>query len=308
VWREDSDNPKVLATRGDRGVVEVAARQERVISTQQLAALGLTGSAVHLRVRRGQLHPMHRGVYVVGPPTLTFRGRLWAAVLACGGPPETGASHWPAAAAWDLMSSVRKEIDVTTRGGSRSRAGIRVHRSASAEFVLQDDGLPVTTPSQTIVDLAPLLSPVRLEQLCHRAEHRRLLDATALQRALARRPPGAAALRAALDKLAVTGPQIARNEFEVRFLEIVALHGLPEPEVNARIGPYSPDFLWRDAHVIVEMDGAETHLTRAAFESDRRRDVALQLAGYRVLRFTWRQLTGEPGYVARAVRALVGTR
>jgi very-short-patch-repair endonuclease len=50
---------------------------------------------------------------------------------------------------------------------------------------------------------------------------------------------------------------------------------------------------------------AATHLTRRAFEDDRRRDVALTLAGYRVVRFTWRQVTECPDEVARAVRGLL---
>jgi uncharacterized protein DUF559/putative AbiEi antitoxin of type IV toxin-antitoxin system len=308
VWREPSDNPNLLATVGDAGIVAIARRQERVVTTKQLAAIGLNNVAVNLRVRRGQLHRVHRGVYAVGTPELTFRGRLWAAVFACGDPGggEVGVSFWASASAWELMSSVRMQIDVTTRGGGRSRPGIRVHRQ-HVEFVFQDDGLPVTTPSQTIVDLAPHLSRVRLQQLCHRAEHRHLLDARALGDALARRPRGAGNLREILRDLARTGPQLARNDFEILFLELVDRYGLPEPEVNAPLGRYVPDFVWREANLIVELDGAGTHLTRAAFEDDRRRDVALQLEGWRVLRFTWRQLTRQPGYVARAVLTALGT-
>ena len=276
------------------------------MATKQLMALGLDRNALTTRVRRGQLHRIHRGVFAVGTPELSFRGRLWAAVLACGEPGEVGISFWAAAAAWDLTSSVRKEIDVTTRGEHRSREGIRVHR-AQVAFVFQDDGLPVTTPSQTVVDLAPDVSRARLQQLCHRAEHRRLLDARALEAALARRPRGAANLRSVLADLARTGPQLARNDFEIVFLGLVDGYGIPQPEVNVAFGPYVPDFVWRHARLIVELDGAETHFTRAAFEADRMRDVHLQLAGWRVLRFTWRQLTEQPRYVARAVLAALGT-
>jgi hypothetical protein len=307
VWREPSDNPKLLTTR-DRGIVEVASRQERVISAEQLAALELNGAAVDLRVGRGQLHRIHRGVYAVGTPELTFRGRLWAAVLACGEPSagKVGISFWAAAAAWDLFSSVRKEIDVTTRGEGPSRPGIRVHRQ-DVEFVFQDDGLPVTTPSQIAIDLAPRLSRARLQQLCHRAEHRHLLDARALDAALARGPRGAKNLRSVLEDLGRTGPQLARNEFETLFLELVDRYEIPTPEVNAPLGHYVADFLWRDNRMIVELDGAETHLTSTAFEADRMRDVQLQLAGWRVLRFTWTQLIEQAGYVARSVLAALGT-
>jgi len=68
------------------------------------------------------------------------------------------------------------------------------------------------------------------------------------------------------------------------------------------------DFFWPDARLIVETDGAATHLTRTAFENDRRRDAMLTRAGYRVIRFTWRQLNNEPDLVAATVRDLLHVR
>jgi hypothetical protein len=46
----------------------------------------------------------------------------------------------------------------------------------------------------------------------------------------------------------------------------------------------------------------EYHRDRASFERDRRRDVALQVAGFRVLRFTHRRLVDEPDYVIAELR------
>ena len=79
--------------------------------------------------------------------------------------------------------------------------------------------------------------------------------------------------------------------------------GLPEPEVNARIGPYKPDFLWRAEQLIVETDGWAHHSSRASFESDRRRDRQLRLWGYTVLRFTYREITQQPRMVGESLRA-----
>jgi very-short-patch-repair endonuclease len=61
------------------------------------------------------------------------------------------------------------------------------------------------------------------------------------------------------------------------------------------------DFLWRKSSLIVETDGFRYHRGRAAFEDDRARDLELRLLGYDVLRFTYRQLSGNPGGVARAL-------
>ena len=66
-----------------------AGRQEGMVSHAQLLAGGLGRGAIELRLRNGRLHPYHRGVYSVGHTRLTPRARLWAAVLACGGPGET---------------------------------------------------------------------------------------------------------------------------------------------------------------------------------------------------------------------------
>lgn len=59
---------------------------------------------------------------------------------------------------------------------------------------------------------------------------------------------------------------------------------------------------------MVETDGREIHGTRAAFERDRARDARLTAAGYRVVRFTWRQVIGEPATVAGLVRACLARR
>jgi len=83
---------------------------------------------------------------------------------------------------------------------------------------------------------------------------------------------------------------------------------LPEPEVNARIGPFEVDFLWRERSVVVEADSFRHHGHRAAFESDRARDAELHARGYLVLRFTYRQVTRSPGEVAQALRRVLDRR
>ena len=79
--------------------------------------------------------------------------------------------------------------------------------------------------------------------------------------------------------------------------------------MNGRLGPYEVDFLWREASVIVETDGFRHHGNRAAFESDRARDARLQSLGYRVLRFTYRQVTrGAEVWWLESIRAVLASR
>jgi very-short-patch-repair endonuclease len=78
--------------------------------------------------------------------------------------------------------------------------------------------------------------------------------------------------------------------------------------VNVPVEGYEVDFLWRRHRLAAETDGRESHGTRAAFENDRRRDVHLAVAGYRVVRFTHRQVVREPRAIAAALGALLRGR
>jgi very-short-patch-repair endonuclease len=291
-------------------IAALAERQHGVVSSAQLRAADVRQGAIELRVRRGRLHHVHRGVYAVGHSRLTQRGRLWAAVLACGGVDAAVLSHRAAAGAWDLSPLPSGRLDVTTMRRSTSTAKLRVHKGQTLDplndVVRQPDGLPVSSVARTLVDLAGVLTAQQLERSCHRAEVLRLLDAAQVERVLAsRRSRGARNLRAALATLAPAAPDITRSELEERFLALVADAGLPRPRVNAVVADHEVDFLWRRQRLVVETDGAATHLTSTAFEEDRRRDAALQVAGFRVVRFTWRQITEDPRAVAATLRALL---
>ncbi|MGZ8634756.1 MAG: endonuclease domain-containing protein, partial [Solirubrobacteraceae bacterium] len=61
--------------------------------------------------------------------------------------------------------------------------------------------------------------------------------------------------------------------------------------------PHEVDFYFPAHRLVVETDGWETHGTKAAFKSDRRKDAALTAAGYRVMRFSYDDVVYEPGTV-----------
>jgi len=296
------------AKRGDPLVAEIAARQAAVVSVEQLRAAGLERGAIHHRVRRGRLHRVHHGVYVVGVRRITPRGRLWAAVLACGGVDAAAVSHVAAASAWELLPAPA-EIDVVSLGESRSVAGIRVHRcrtlEPATEIRRQDDGLPLTTVARTLYDISAGILPRDLKRACHEAQYRGVLDRDEIDAVLGRHrgQPGTSQLGVVIARLTDSGPLITRSEFEERFLALVERCGLPAPRVNHRLLGYTVDFFWPDARLIVETDGFHSHSGRAAFEDDRARDAELYAAGYVVLRFTWRQLAERPDWVAAMLTA-----
>ena len=94
-----------------------------------------------------------------------------------------------------------------------------------------------------------------------------------------------------------------RSHLERAFLKLIRDAALPPPEVNARLGPYEPDFLWRAERLIAELDGYAYHSSRASFESDRARDRDLSARGFTVLRLTYTEVTEEPTTVLIALRA-----
>jgi len=190
-------------------------------------------------------------------------------------------------------------------GESRSTKGIRVHRNRRldpvTDVVRAPDGLPFTSVARTLLDLAAAFDHRRLPHALTRAERLRLLDVAAIERLAPGR--GTRRLRNAIARVRPAEP--TRSRMEDRFLPLVARAGLPAPSVNAVAEGFTVDFLWPAHRLIAEADGRETHLTAAAFEEDRRRDTVLQVAGYRVVRFTWRQVTTAPGYVTGTVRELL---
>jgi hypothetical protein len=203
-------------------------------------------------------------------------------------------SHGTAATAWGFVKSAGA-IHVTVAGdpGRGKRAGVKVHRSRTLtpDDITVLDGIPITEPHRTLADLAQTLSGRPLEHAVNLAERR--IDFERLRQSA---PPS---LQAVLKSYSMA---VTRSELEERFLELCDDHGLPRPEANTRIEGIECDFVWRDARLIVEVDGFTYHRAPSVFESDREKDVELELRGWRILRFTWRQVEQRPEWVARAIR------
>jgi very-short-patch-repair endonuclease len=216
-----------------------------------------------------------------------------AATLATGGV----LSHATAATAWQLRPPSAGAIHVTVGcAGRMRRNGIRVHRSRTLtpDDITTHRNIPITTPARTIIDLARTLTGRPLEQALDQAEHRRLLDFAEL-----RTRPIPRSLQAVLSLYTAGTP--TRSELEERFLALCRDHGLPRPEVNAHVEGYEVDFVWRAKRLIVEVDGYAYHRSPSQFELDRERDVQLRTKGWTVLRFTYRQVTHRPAWVAHAL-------
>ena len=296
----------------DQAIAELAARQHGLVTFKQLRGIGLSASAIDGRVRAGRLHRVYRGVFAVGHPLLTRSGRFMAAVLACG--PGAALSHRSAGRHRGLRPDNRATIDVTSpiRSGRRI-AGITVHSGATllrrdVEII---DGIRTTTLARTLLDLAEVISKRQLERAVEEAIVLRELDMNTIDDVLARATGrrGAATLRAVLGDIR-PGSTNTRNDLEEAFLHICRAAGTPPDAVNAWIpypegGGAEADFVWRDHNLVVEVDGRAAHLTPQAFEHDRARDQRLATLGWRVVRFSFRQVEAEPAGVATTLSALL---
>jgi very-short-patch-repair endonuclease len=286
----------------------LAYHHHGVVASWQLHSIGLTAREIHHRVAADRLLPVHRGVYAVGHRRLTENGRFMAAVLACG--EQAMLSHRSAAVLWRLLDAAATRIDVTVvdRSG-RSRPGIAVHRPR--RFDDADRGLrfgiPVTSPSRTLLDLAGGVGLSALRDAVDAADRVGLLDLRRLTELLehAHGIRGTGRLRGLLARYRRL-PE-TRSWLERRFLRLCDDARIPRPAVNVVVEGFEVDCCWPDEKVVVELDGYGFHRDPEAFETDRRRDVALQLAGYKALRFTHARVLRDAARVAEETIQALGS-
>jgi hypothetical protein len=271
---------------------EVARRQWGVVTRAQLAEAGLGDKGVAEWVQSDRIRRLYRGIYAYGHDRLRPEGHWLAAVMACG--PGAALSHRSAAQLCEIRQNSSALVDVTvpTQNGRIRRAGIRIHRSGrlAPEEVTERNGIPVTTVARTLLDLADVLDHQALKRTISEAEYRGLFDLTALI-AVVQNNPGRRGAK--LMRAAEAAGHRTRSPLEDRFLAFVQRWGVEEPESNVWLEGYEVDFLWRRVRLVVEMDGAAEHGTRAAVRGDRKRDRVLWRAGFRTIRLTDDALDAE---------------
>jgi hypothetical protein len=262
-----------------------------VVARTQLLRLGLDRAAIRRRVVNGTLHPLHGGwVYATGRSRLSRAGQYLAAVMACGR--NAVLSHRSAADLWGLRPTASR-LEVTVPEVGREIADIYVHRSRSLAppDVTIKDGIPVTSLARTLLDLAAVVRLPDLIVAIDRAERLELFDLTAVLDVLsrARGRHGARALRRAI---AAYAPSTQKSKLERRFKRLLkARPDIPEPAFNALVdgetGTHEVDAFWADQRLAIQVDGFDFHRTRRDRERDAASDADLELAGIRVMRFTW---------------------
>ena len=201
-------------------------------------------------------------------------------------------------------------VDVTVPWTGHRRTGLRAHHAPAIRPAdrSSSERIPVTSVARTLIDLASVLSSKRLDQALERGERFGKIDLVEIDRALARNAGhrGVSRLDRALDLY--RDPAFLRSRLERVFLSLVLRAGLPRPSTNVYVAGYEVDAYWEEEQFAVELDGFETHGTRAAFERDPVRQEDLKLAGIDSIRLTWRRVMQEPDVVAKRLQALLERR
>lgn len=258
------------------------------------------------RVKRSLLHRVHQGVFLFGTDVMLPRGAELAAVLACGDP--TWVRRRSALSLLAVMPEWRGDVEVTVTHRKVNRAGIAAHRVPDLPAIDQamNAGIPIVSPALALLEFAAVAVGDELERAISESYVLKLVTEPELRAVLDRFPniPGRPALIAELDRAG--GPQWTASKAERVMKALLRKADLPSAQTRVRVAGYPADFIWLDYKLIVEVDGYGSHGTRYAFERDRRRDQAHKMAGYEVIRFTWRNLENEPYRVVAVIAMAIG--
>jgi hypothetical protein len=280
-------------------------RQHGVVAHRQLCSLGLHPQAIKRRVASGRLHRLWPGVYAVGRPRITDRGRWMAATLACGPHAALAAESAATLARMGGREGARVEV-IVPPGAPRRLAGIHAREAAlTSAHVGTIDGIPVTGPARTLLDLTRSRSRYDIETAINEADKHDLIDPEALRSTLEDFAglPGVAALRRALDRHTFV---LTEAGVERHFLPVARRVGLPLPLTQQWVNGYRVDFFWPELGLVVETDGLRYHRTPAQQSRDLVRTQTHLASGLWPLRFTHGQVAFEKGYLEECLHDTLG--
>jgi hypothetical protein len=300
-----TESPPCVGKGSKLRIGVVAARQAGRITTAQLRRLDVSETTIGNWTRGGYLYRRLPRVYAVGQPGATIEGTLWEAVLFAG--PGAMLSHMSAAWWQGLILHPPSAIHASTPRRTRSRPGLVIHGRRRLERSLHR-GIPVTPARQTIFDLAGAGQEPLVRRALAVLDFQGRLDADSLVEACGQGRPGSALLRSALGR---HDPRYARtlSVLEDDFLSACEAHDIPRPDaINVRINGILCDAVYREARIIVELDGVANHQSPAQIRRDRANDLVLRAHGWLVLRYSWAQVHEDPGAIREEIRRELSRR
>lgn len=280
----------------------IAGRQHGVVTRAELLASGVSARQIEGRLEKGALLRELPGVYRAGHRAPSVEASYLAAVKACG----AGALLSGRAAAWlhGLLKGRPPPPEVTAPTERRVK-GVRTHRArrSTRDRGMLSRGIPVTTVTATLVDLAAVLNPDDLARACHEAGVRYRTTPAQVEAELARRPSaaGAGQLRAVIRG----ETPVTLSKLERRFLDLLREKKLPLPRTNRPAGGRRVDCRWPEHKLTVELDSYRFHSSRHAWELDRRRAREARARGDEFRRYTYGDVFEEPALMLAELRALL---
>lgn len=274
----------------------------QVLTTTDARTLGITKDDLQGLARQGRIRHPHVGVWVQvhhrEHPALIAS----AAALATGGP-RSALSHGSAAWLWQMAEAPPATVHLLVPHGShRQIAGVHLHRARRPIEVRTQQGLRITDPLRTLVDLAdraPGLLAAALDRTLMLKIVRFSDLACATDPATGTHRPGVVSLRAQLERLGYLGAP-EPSVLESQMTRLIARSGLPSPiaeYVAGADGEYRLDFAYPNRKLAIEVEGYAWHHDPAKVAADHARRNELQRQGWTVLVFTWTHIRDDPEQV-----------
>ena len=285
-----------------------AVSNDGVVTRSEALALGMKKSTLDRKLEEGSLVKVATSAYALPGVFESERAILRAATRSLG----AVASHQTAARLRGVVVPGPRLVVSVPHRRTHFFPDVAVHQLTDIREVdvTRIGGLPTTTAARTIVDLAAVLSLTQLGRVVDRFATKGVTSFETMSEVLdelARKgKPGVVRLRRALEpRLGARG--WSESDLESRLLELIRLASLPEPNlqfrppwlknVNGRV-----DLSYPEARLVIEGDSREWHGDELTFQADRERDNLAQLAGWRILRFTWHDITRRPEYVVSSIQ------
>lgn len=272
------------------GLDELVDATHGIITTSTLHAAGYDDDVIRRLVRRRGLIRLRRGVFAVGHRAFGEDARRMAAICCAGeGAALTGVS---AGRCWELTGRTERVVDIMVPAQRRPVDGARLilDRRLPPDAVTSCRGIPIVTPSWTIVELARRMEPGELARVLREASYRHVLDVVQLVSIVEHgRRPGVVPLGRALD-LRASGSDGYGSRLEASVDRYLRRCRIERPMPNVAINVFEDclrvDFVWRTLRIVLEVDGP-IHDDPDVQRDDRRRTELLEMAGWTVVRIHW---------------------
>lgn len=272
---------------------ERAERQYGVITRAQLRAEELSNRQIDTLLANGTVERLRAGVYRVAGSYPSKRQKLMAAALWCGN--DALLSDETAGALMRLPVLTVDRPRLLVGPGTRRRTEdllLRRSRDIEPRDRFQIDGLPCTSPTRTVIDLAATMQGEDLEYLFERARRLGLVTKTVLAHRFeafgGRGHAGSTAIR---ELLAAVDSRPKESKLEVRTARLLRDNGIVPDVTQHRVGSFRLDFAWLRGLRAVECDGFDWQGNRLAWKRDRRRIAALEARGWQICHVTWDDVT-----------------